>query len=134
MDVLKAGAEIATMVGGLSVLTAVSLWIRERWHERREQRAARNLRNWHGYIDLGMLSSWYVRLAEVPDTPSARVVLEVLDGPHGDPSVNQAHAMRQRVREDNMLARVPTTGEFAFLKTLRKERGYGKDNDGFPVR
>jgi hypothetical protein len=75
-----------------------------------------------------------VRLVEVPDTPSARVVLEVLDGPDGNPSVNQAHTMRQRIREDNMLARVPTPGESAFLKTLRKERGYGKDKDAFPVR
>ena len=33
MDVLKAGSEIATMVGSLSVLTAVSLWVRERWYD-----------------------------------------------------------------------------------------------------
>jgi hypothetical protein len=33
-----------------------------------------------------------------------------------------------------MLARVPALGESEFLKTLRMERGYGKDEDAFPIR
>jgi hypothetical protein len=54
------------------------------------------------------------------------VVLEVLDGRDGDPDVNFAQNLRQRVIADRMLSRVPTPAEYDFLIDLRKKRGYGK--------
>jgi hypothetical protein len=75
---LQAGSQIATMLGGLSVLTAVTVWITTQWRGWREQRAFRSRRTWHGYIDVGGVSSWYVRLVDVPDRPTSQVVLEVL--------------------------------------------------------
>lgn len=122
------------MLGSLSVMTGVSVWVRKQWRERQERRAVRRRRNWHGYIEGGMLSSWYVRLAEEPETPSGRVVLEVLDGADGEPSTNLARALRTQVETDGMLARVPTPEEYEFLRVLRQERGYGKDPKAFPIR
>jgi hypothetical protein len=37
-----------------------------------------------------------------------------------------AHGLRETIKLDGMLARVPTEQEFAFLKFLHKELGYGK--------
>jgi len=37
-----------------------------------------------------------------------------------------ADSMRETVKRDGMLARVPTEQEFAFLNFLHKKLGYGK--------
>jgi hypothetical protein len=63
--------------------------------------------------------------AEKPQVPSARVVLEVVDE-HGNPKDNLAYNLRQHIDKDGMVARVPTPTEQAFLKDLKKKRGYGK--------
>jgi hypothetical protein len=86
------------------------------------------LRTWKGYIPQGMIGSWYVALVEEPKTPSARVVLEVRQGgPEGKPDVNGAHALRQQIEADGMVARVPTPAEYEFLGDLHKKLGYGQD-------
>ncbi len=72
-----------------------------------------------------------MRLAEDPKEPAARVVLDVVDR-DGDPDVNWAQNMRQRIVGDGILARVPTPEEYDFLIALRKDRGYGKG--GYIVR
>ena len=131
MDALTAGADIATMVTALTVVTALYVWGRNQWHGWQQQKAAIARRTWHGYITLEGVDTWYVRLAEDPDSPSGRVVLEVLNGKNGDPDPMLAHGMRQVIIRDGMLSRSPTPEEFEFLKVQRKERGYGK---GFPVR
>ncbi|MCG3755815.1 hypothetical protein [Amycolatopsis sp. Poz14] len=100
----------------------------------RELRRARKLRCWSGYINRGMIASWYVRLVEEPTTPTARVVLEVCQGgPDGKPDLVNAHTMRERIKTDKMLARVPTTSEYEFLADLHKQRGYGRDPDAQPI-
>ncbi|MFD8496009.1 hypothetical protein [Amycolatopsis sp. NPDC059657] len=100
----------------------------------RQRRRDRRLRTWNGYIDRGMIASWYVGLVEEPTTPTARVVLEVRQGgPNGKPDVNQAHALRQHIKADGMLARVPTSAEYEFLGDLHKHRGYGNGPDARPV-
>ena len=43
----------------------------------------------------GDFQIWYVRVVEEPDTPTARVVLEVLDSLNGKPDPNLAHNVRQ---------------------------------------
>jgi hypothetical protein len=101
-----------------------------RVRDRREQKAAIAERNWHGYIDTGGISDWPVRLAEDPKEVTATVVLNVVDR-DGEPDASRAQDLRQTIIEDGMLARVPTPEEYDFLKTQRKERGYGK---GFIVR
>jgi hypothetical protein len=95
-----------------------------------QSRRERRLRTWHGYIPQGMIASWYVTLADESTTPTARVVLDVRQGgPDGKPDVNGAHALRQRIKADGMLARVPTPAEYQFLGDLEKKLGYGKDPD-----
>jgi hypothetical protein len=75
--------------------------------------------------------TWYVRLIDEPETPTGRVVLEVLRSPDGDPDAQLAYGMRTVITRAGMLSRAPTPEEFAFLKAMRKERGYGK---GLPIR
>lgn len=119
------GANIATMIGSLSVITALIVWAArscQRWIRRREE--ARQ-RNWHGSIEVGGIDTWYVRLIEHPTEPTARVVLEVLDAA-GKPTETGGHHMRQRASADGRLSRSPTTGELEFLRHLRAERGYAK--------
>ncbi len=131
MDPWTAGADIGTMVTGVSAMTAAYVWTRAQLRDWRQQRAARTARNWHGYIEVGGINSWYVHLAEDPTEPTARVVLEVVDR-DGGPNDDWAHNMRQHVLGDGILARVPTPEESDFLKALHKERGYGQG--GYVVR
>lgn len=132
-SVLQDSAWIATTLGGLSVVAGVIVWISNQFRARRERRDARRHRDWHGYVDVGRLSSWYVRLADAPGEPSGRIVLDVLASPDGAPDVNRAHSLRLQIAADGMLARVPTPGEDDFLKALGGQRGHGNDPQGFPV-
>jgi hypothetical protein len=129
MDGWTIGADIGAMLTGLSVLTATIVWTRTQWRDWRYRKAQVNQQNWHGYIMLGMISDWSVRLAEDPQEATARVVLDVLDN-RGNPDINGAQNLGQRIASDGMIARVPTPEEYAFLKALHKERRYGQ---GFPV-
>jgi len=126
MDALTAGADIGTMLTGLSAVTAAYVWTRNQLAGWRQQRAVTARRTWHGYIALEGVDTWYVRLAEEPDQPSGRVVLEVLDGQDGNPDAALAQGMRIVIDRDGMLSRSPTPDEFEFLKSQQKERGYGK--------
>jgi hypothetical protein len=126
MDALTAGADIATIATGLSAVTAAYVWIMGRVRDRRQQKAAIAERNWHGYITPGGINGWDVRLAEHPDGPTSRVVLEVL----GTNAENWADNMRQTVLRDGKLSRSPTVEEWEFLMYLYRERGYGK---GLPI-
>lgn len=131
MDLMTDGADIGTMLTGVSAVTAAATWTAGRVRGWRERRLARSRRTWHGYIAAEGIDTWYVRLAEDPDAPSGRVVLEVLNRDGGEPDDMLAHGMRQIILQDGMLSRSPTPGEYEFLKDQRKERGYG---NGFPVR
>lgn len=129
------GADVATMVGSLSVLVAVVVWCQHQRRDWRVRRAERRLRNWHGYIALGGIASWHVRVVETqaPAEPTACVVLEVVDG-KGKPAIGRADALRQQVKRDKMLARVPTPTEHQFLGDLQKDHGYGQDPSAVVVR
>jgi hypothetical protein len=127
MDGWTIGAGIATMLTGLSVLTAAIVWTRTQWDQWQVHRAETRLRNWHGYIDVGGIDTWYVRLADDPKTPTARVVLEVIDRP-GNPDEAVAYNVRLRVEQDGMLSRSPSSGELEFPTYLRKDQGYGQRN------
>jgi len=129
MDPLTIGADIGAMIVGVPVVAGGILWL-TRWRAARKQRkAARELRNWHGYIPINGVSDWRVRLVEDPQSLSARVVLEVVDR-DGKPDPSWAHDLRETIKRDGMIARVPTPEEYDFLRYLHKERGYGK---GLPV-
>src|SRR5215468_4147641 len=109
-------ADVATVLTGLSALTAAAVWLQSQWREWRIRRAETSLRSWHGYIEPAGISTWRVQLveAEIPQVPSARVVLEVVDE-HGSPAKdNQAYNLRQCIDRDGMLARVPTPAEQTF--------------------
>jgi hypothetical protein len=82
-----------------------------------------------------MIASWYALPAEEPTTPTARVVLEVRHGgPDGKPGVLGAHPLRQQVKADRMLARVPTPAEYEFMGDLHKQRGCGRDPEAQLIR
>jgi hypothetical protein len=119
------GADIAEMASGLSIVVGVTVWIRRQVQNWKQQRAVERERNWHGFIDLGMLDTWYVRLVEVPDSPTARVMLDVINR---DGSLNEQHAysVRQIISSDGRLSRSPTVAEYDFLQYLHKKNGYGK--------
>jgi hypothetical protein len=131
MDWWTVGADIGTMVTGLSAMTAAYVWIRAQVRDWRQQRATRSARNWNGYIEVPGINSWYVRLAEDPREPTARVLFDVVDR-DGNPDEGWAQNLRQHILGDGILARVPTPEEYDFLIALRKERGYGKG--GYIVR
>jgi hypothetical protein len=130
MDGWTIGADVGGMLTGLSVLTATIVWTRTQWRDRQQRKAATASRNWHGYVMPEGINDWYVRLAEDPKTLTARVVLDVV-GRDGEPDAAMAHSLREIVKGDGMLARVPTPEEYDFLIAQRKERGYGK---GFTLR
>jgi hypothetical protein len=131
MDLWTTGADVGTMLTGLSAATAAFVWTRSQVREWRQQRAAIQRRSWHGYIDVGGISTWYVRLADDPKTPTARVVLDVVKQ-DGAPDDLMAYNLRLSIERDGMLSRPPTTQELELLKSLGRERGYGKG--GFVVR
>lgn len=129
MDPLTIGADIGGMIVGVPIVAGGILWL-TRWRAARKQRrAARELRNWHGYINPHGVSDWRVGLVEDPQRLTARVVLEVIDR-SGQPDEGWAHDLRETIKRDGMIARVPTPEEYDFLRYLFKERGYGK---GFPI-
>jgi hypothetical protein len=128
--VMTYGADVGTMLAGVGIFGGAGTWIRKQNRERREARDARQHRTWHGYIPVEGLDTWDVRVIE-PDTPSASVALEVLNGPDGEPSINLAYNMRIVAAREGKLSRPPTNDEYEFLVDLRRERGYGK---GDPVR
>jgi hypothetical protein len=94
MDGWTIAADLGTALTGLSVLTATIVWIRTQWRDRRERQAQISLRNWHGYITLEGVDTWYMRLADEPKTPTGEVVLEVLSRPDGDPDPQLAQSVR----------------------------------------
>ena len=122
MDALTTGADIGTMLTGLSAVTAAYVWTMGRFRDWRRQKVAIAERNWGGYISPGGINGWDVRLAEEPNTPTSRVVLEVL----GNNAENRADNLRQTVLRDGKLSRSPTVEEWDFLKYLYREHGYGK--------
>jgi hypothetical protein len=126
MDWMTGGADVATMATGVSAVTAAATWTAGRWRAWRREKAAIAERNWHGYIPVNGIDGWDVRLAEDPDSPTPRVVIEVL----ASNAENQAHNMRQVILRDGKLSRAPTAEEWDFLRHLHKEYGYG---EGTPV-
>jgi hypothetical protein len=127
MDALGDAADIATIATGLAAVTAAVAWVRNQWDGWQAQRRARHLRNWAGYIDVGGVDAWYVRLAEAEDETSATVTLEVTDR-EGRPDTGMARNLRIHARADGQLGRVPTPAELEFLRHLRVNEGYDKRN------
>ena len=125
------GADVGQMLTGISAVTAAYVWSRGQLYNWRQQRDTKRLRNWNGYIDIHGIDSWYVHVESGIDTPSASVVLTVLDR-KGNPSEGAASVLRQRITQDGMLARVPSPEESDFLAALRKDQGYGQGS--VPVR
>jgi hypothetical protein len=129
MDPFTIGADIGAMIVGVPVVAAGMVWLTRQRDARKQRKALTELRNWHGYIHPNGISDWYVRLEEDPQTVTSRVVLEVVDR-NGEPNGARAHDLRETIKRDGMVARVPTPEEYDFLRYLYKERGYGA---GFPV-
>lgn len=127
MDALTSGADVATMATGLAAVIAATAWVRRQWDGWQADRRERMRRNWHGYIDVGGLNIWNVRLAEPPKTSGAAVTVEITR-PDGTPDEQNAAGFRIVVQRDGFLSRSPTVAELDFLKYLRKHDGYGRRN------
>lgn len=116
-------ANIATILGSLSVIAALVVWGKGQWRSWQRRKHAKSRRNWDGFIDLSGVGSWYVQLAEEPTEATAKVVLEVVDS-KGEPFENGAYAMRNIIRDNGQLSQSPTPEQRDFLKHLRNERRY----------
>lgn len=101
------------------------------WDGWRADRRQRKRRTWHGYIDVGSIDTWNVRLAEPSHTNSAVVTIEITKA-NGTPNDQGAATFRRVVQRDGFLSRSPTVAELDFLKHLRKRQGYGQRNE--PIR
>jgi hypothetical protein len=117
------------MVTGASALTALGIWIRTQYRDYGARRAALRARNWSAYVEPTGINDWFVSMTEEPPTLDARVVLQVLRTPDGQPDEQMAEGMRRTVRSHGHLAIAPTQAQMDFLVALRKER-FGK---GYPV-
>lgn len=93
-NVLQSGAWIATILGGVSVMAGVVVWLNNQARGWRERRRAGQHRDWHGCIDAGTISNWHVRLTDAPDQPNGRIVLDVPNADDGTSDANRAHSMR----------------------------------------
>ena len=133
MDFWAYGVDIATMATGLSALTAASVWTAGRWREWRNHVAEEKQHVWNtGYIMMGLVQNWYVRLAsdDTPDGITGRVILEVLREAGGESDPQMVATFRQQVKTNGRLAVPPTVEQEAFLKDLERTRRSG----GFPIR
>jgi hypothetical protein len=126
MDPLTIGTDIATMIVGVPVLTAGVVWLLRRRDARTQLKAATKLRSWHGYVAPENAYASYVRVADGTDVTAGRIVVEVLDQRDGKPDAMLAEGMRRIIARDGMISSVPTPEEYAFLRQLRTERGYGR--------
>jgi hypothetical protein len=127
------GPDVATMLTGLSALTAASIFASQRWRAWRARVNERKLHVWGtGYIMGGLRQSWFVRLADddAPDRRTGRVILDVLrtDGGESDPQM--VASFRSQVKQLGRLVIPPTAEQERFLYELEKARR----RDGFPVR
>lgn len=131
MEWTTTGADIGTMLTGLSAVTATFLWGRERVREWMAARHAREIRNWNGYIIREGVDTWLVRVVEDESTRyTERVTLDVVNR-DGTPNRDMAHSLRLRAKEDGMLSRSPTPEQWDYLGDLRRER-FGAPG-GYPI-
>jgi hypothetical protein len=92
VTLLNVGADVGTMVTGLSAITAAAVWTRNERDAWKQSRIIRARRNWHGYIMTGNMTSWYVRSVDRrPDDPPGRVTVDVLRERYGEPDEQMAH-------------------------------------------
>jgi len=125
------GADIGTMLTGLSAVTATMLWGRARVREWREDRYARQIRNWNGYIIREGVATWIVQVVEDESAKwSERVILDVVNQ-DGTPNPAMAHQLRLYARNDGTISRSPTAAQWRFLDDLRRAR-FGAP-EGYPI-
>jgi hypothetical protein len=126
MDPFTVGADIGAMIVGVPVIAAGIVWLLRKRDARKQRRVATELRSWHGYVMPENAFASYVRVADGTDVTAGRIVLDVLDQEGGKPDAMLAEGMRRVIVRDGMISSVPTPDEYAFLKQLRTEHGYGK--------
>lgn len=131
MSWVTTGADVGTMLTGLSAATASILWGRARIREWRAERDARQVRNWNEYIIREAVNTWFVRVVEDDSNKwSERVILDVING-DGTPNLPMAHSLRVIARNDGSLSRSPSAAQWQFLQDLRQAR-FGAPK-GYPI-
>jgi len=119
------GADAATMVTGLSALTAVIVWSRNQLDHRNQRRLAQARRLWNGYIDVAGIHTWRLRLVERgADDPPERLIVEVVND-DGTPNTPMAHLLGQVIESDGFVSRTPSPEQYEYLKSLRRQRPRG---------
>jgi hypothetical protein len=131
MSWVTTGADVGTMLTGLSAVTATILWGRSRIRDWRDERAARVERNWNGYIIREYIPSWFVRVIEDGSANNTeRVVLDVINK-DGTPNANMAHQLKLYIRGGGTLTNPPSAAQWDFLQDLRLAR-FGAPS-GYPI-
>jgi len=126
------GADVGTMLTGLSAVTATALWGRARVREWREERAARVARNWNGFIIREYIPAWFAQVVEDGNSNyTERVILDVVNR-DGTPNPNMAHQLKLYVQEGGTLTKPPSAAQWDFLQDLRLAR-FGAPG-GYPVQ
>ncbi len=130
MTWLNTGADIGTMVTGLSAATAAYVWGRNQVEARREVKAARQYRYWNGFIILEGILTGYVRVIQGPNDPPERVSFDVIS-PDGSTNPQMAYGIRQAIESDGMISRSPSPAQMDFLQDLRSKRW--NRGGGYPI-
>jgi hypothetical protein len=132
MSWLEEGAQIGTMLTGLSAVTAAFVWTRNQARDWELAKATRSYRYWNGFVVQGGVFTGFVRLVpNSKDAPPEGVTLDVIN-PNGSPNENMAHGLRQVIESDGMISRSPSVEQQAFLDDLRRNR-FGMGGAGYPV-
>ena len=126
------GADVGSMLTGLSAVTATALWGRARVREWRAERAARVSRNWGGYIIREYIPAWFTQVVDDGSSNhTERVVLDVINR-DGTPKPNMAHQLKLYIRSGGTLTNPPSAAQWDFLQDLRQAR-FGAP-EGYPIQ
>jgi hypothetical protein len=124
MGVWTYGVDIATMLTGLSAVTAASVWTTDRVRAWRQHAGLKKARIWNvGYIPMDRFQFWFVKLADddKQDPMGGRVILEVLRTEGGECDSQMAWSLRNQVKRGS-LAMPPTPEQEVFLRNLQRAR------------
>jgi hypothetical protein len=122
MTWLNTGADIGTMVTGVSAATAAYVWARNQVHGWRDAKASRKYRYWNGFILSEGIITGFIRMVPDPEGPTERVAFDVINPDDQSPNPEMAHTIRTVIGSDGMVSRSPSLEQMDFLNDLRRER------------
>jgi len=122
MTWLSTGADIGTMVTGVSAVTAAFVWTRNQVSGWRAEKVARKYRYWNGFILSEGITTGFIRMVTDPEGPTERVTFDVINPDDQSPNPALAHTIRTVLDSDGMVSRSPSLAQMDFLNDLRRKR------------